>query len=61
MIEADFWEAVATGCTELFPVAPIRLRRFNPSKCLCVLEQLSEGRGAMAGARSDPAPPPPVI
>lgn len=45
LIEADFWEAAAAGCTELFPAASIVSRRLNPSKCLCVLATLSEGKG----------------
>lgn len=45
LIEANCWEAVAAGCTELFPAAPIVSRRLNPSKCLCALAAWSEGRG----------------
>lgn len=45
LIEADFWEATAADCTELFPAASIVSRRLNPSKCLCVLATLCEGRG----------------
>ena len=45
LIEADCWETVAAGCTELFPATPIVSRRLNPSKCLCALAAWSEGKG----------------
>lgn len=52
LIEADCWEAAASGCTKLFPAAPIVSKRPNPSKCLCALPP-GGMVGTKARARSD--------
>lgn len=52
LIEADCWEAAASGYTKLFPAAPIVAKSLNPSKCLCVLMP-GEMAGTKARARSD--------